>query len=227
MMEEPDVAALLAESEPRTEPARVLMCRPDYYDVVYAINPHMKDAEGRLRKVDRPRARAQWQALRDVYGAIGFAVETIPGDPGLPDMVFAANQTLPFRTRDGKKAVLLSNMHDEQRRSEVPCYEAWFKSRGYEIRSIPRSRAGSFEGQGDLLWHPGRRLLYGAHGFRTTAEALPAIAAEVAAPVVPLDASCRRTAEMLSNDGFQVHRVDTSEFLKSGGSVFCMKMMFD
>ncbi len=33
-----------------------------------------------------------------------------------------------------------------------------------------------------------------------------------------------RTVALLHQHGFSVHEVDTSEFLKSGGSVFCMKM---
>jgi N-dimethylarginine dimethylaminohydrolase len=33
-----------------------------------------------------------------------------------------------------------------------------------------------------------------------------------------------RTCELLKEVGYQVHEVDTSEYLKSGGSVFCMKM---
>jgi N-dimethylarginine dimethylaminohydrolase len=33
------------------------------------------------------------------------------------------------------------------------------------------------------------------------------------------------TQEVLEKKGFNVHEVDTSEFMKSGGSVFCMKMM--
>jgi N-dimethylarginine dimethylaminohydrolase len=33
------------------------------------------------------------------------------------------------------------------------------------------------------------------------------------------------TVEILTEQGFKVYEVDTSEFMKSGGSVFCMKMM--
>jgi N-dimethylarginine dimethylaminohydrolase len=34
------------------------------------------------------------------------------------------------------------------------------------------------------------------------------------------------TTKALRDKGFKVYEVDTSEFMKSGGSVFCMKMMF-
>lgn len=37
---------------------------------------------------------------------------------------------------------------------------------------------------------------------------------------------CPQTTQTLSAHGFQVHNVDTSEFIKAGGSVFCMKMLY-
>ena len=39
-----------------------------------------------------------------------------------------------------------------------------------------------------------------------------------------LDAAAQRTASALAGAGFHVVPLDTSEFLKSGGSVFCMKL---
>jgi N-dimethylarginine dimethylaminohydrolase len=176
----------------------------------------------------------------------------------------------------------------------VPFFEAWFKSRGWAIRRLPREDAGSFEGCGDLLWHPSRRLLFGGWGFRTTERALEAIARVTEVPVVPLrlvdprfyhldtcfmpldarralafrpafdaaswevvsacferlveppgheaaaglacnvhcpdgkhvviEASCEETARALEDEGFETVRLDTSEFLKAGGSVFCMTL---
>lgn len=42
---------------------------------------------------------------------------------------------------------------------------------------------------------------------------------------VILQEGAEQTNQMLEQAGFNVHPVDTSEFLKSGGSVFCMKML--
>lgn len=42
---------------------------------------------------------------------------------------------------------------------------------------------------------------------------------------VIIDKNCVDTIQLLSNAGFSVIGVDTSEYLKSGGSVFCMKML--
>jgi N-dimethylarginine dimethylaminohydrolase len=41
---------------------------------------------------------------------------------------------------------------------------------------------------------------------------------------VLIEATCNRTAAMLEEKGFVVRRLETSEFLKAGGSVFCMKL---
>ena len=37
---------------------------------------------------------------------------------------------------------------------------------------------------------------------------------------------CVEVNKQLENSGFIVHEFNTDEYLKSGGSVFCMKMMF-
>jgi len=63
------------------------MCPPRYFAVNYAINPWMDPS----RPVDAARAMTQWTALADTYRALGHTVEVIDPEPGLPDMVFAAN----------------------------------------------------------------------------------------------------------------------------------------
>src|ERR1700684_2776898 len=68
-------------------PRAYLMCPPDHFSVLYAINPWM--ASG--KPVDTARAMLQWQLLRDTYRSLGHTVQLIDPCPGLPDMVFAAN----------------------------------------------------------------------------------------------------------------------------------------
>lgn len=285
---------VIAAAPPRAPSRSVLVCEPVGYRIAYAINPHMRDAEGRLKSADQARAREQWEGLRATYERLGIAVTTITGSTDLPDMVFCANPALPFVAAGGERAVLLSNMHAPERRGEVPAFETFFKSMGYGIRRLSREDAGSFEGHGDLLWHPERRVLFGGYGFRTTERALALVAEEVGVPVIPLrlvdprfyhldtcfmplgrgcallyeaaldaearaiaastfedvisppereaaealacnatcldgrnvviDAACASTSGALARRGFEVHRVDTSEFLKAGGSVFCMTL---
>lgn len=64
-----------------------LMCSPDYFTVQYAINPWMNPDD----PVDLQLARQQWEQLKAAYARLGHTVKTIDPEPGLPDMVFAAN----------------------------------------------------------------------------------------------------------------------------------------
>lgn len=45
-------------------------------------------------------------------------------------------------------------------------------------------------------------------------------------PVAILQQGCPETVAVMKDAGCQVIEIDTSEYLKSGGSVFCMKLMF-
>ena len=274
-------------------PERVLMTRPDHFRVAYVINPHM---EGHIGTVDRARARAQWDALRETYERLGFPVTVLDGAAGLPDMVFCANQTLPLLAPDGSRTAVMSRMHAPQRADEVPTYARFFEGEGYRVQALDDDLPGTFEGMGDALWHPGRFLLWGGHGFRTSPEVYARLTAALGVPVVPLaledpefyhldtclcpldestalvypgaftedglaalrngfetlleapedeartlfacnahspdghhvviQRGCTETNRMLRGAGFEPVEVDTDEYLKSGGSVFCMKLMF-
>lgn len=278
---------------PMPLPRRVLMVTPDHFDVVYVINPHM---EGHLGQIDRTLARQQWEALRDTYQRLGLDVHVLEGAPDLPDMVFCANQTLPFLQENGQRGVVLSRMHAPQRRAEVPYLARFFETQGYTLRSIPEDVPGSFEGMGDALWHPGHALLWGGYGFRTDPAVYEWLAQTLGVRVITLhltdpdfyhldtclsllDAGtalyvpaafddegrallhrliphlievperearellacnahcpdgrhvliqrgCTETIARLRAAGFEPIELETSEFLKSGGSVFCMKLMF-
>jgi N-dimethylarginine dimethylaminohydrolase len=286
-LERLDVGALPARPEPR----RVLMCTPEHFDVVDVKNPFM---EGHVGRVDAARARAEWEALRRTYEAAGYEVVTIAGAEGLEDMVFAANQSLPGMGAAGRPYALLSRMRHPSRRREVPFFREWFAEHGYDILELPDD-AGCFEGQGDALWHPGRQLLWGGHGPRTSPRAYEQISERLGVPVVALalvhpsfyhldtclcvlgdgaalyfpgafDAEGRallarlfprlvevgereatrsmacnahaladgavviqrgaaETVARLRAEGFRPVEVETDEFMKSGGSVFCMKVM--
>ena len=282
-----DVAAF----HDRPEPRRVLMCLPDYFEVVDVKNPFM---EGNVGRVDKVRALAEWEALRRTYDSIGHEVLTIPGAEGLEDMVFAANQVLPGLDANGRHYVLLSRMCHPSRQREVPIYRDWFEHHGYVVLELSEE-AGYFEGQGDAIWHPGKQLLWGGYGQRTTLRAYAEISERLSVPVITLalvhpsfyhldtcfcvlssdaalyfpdafDADGRAllahmfprlievceaeatrllacnahavdgktiilqrgavdTVARLRAEGFCAVEVETDEFLKSGASVFCMKMM--
>lgn len=275
-------------------PERVLLTTPDYFDVEYVINPHMAEHVG---SVNTAAARQQWEALRDMYAELSFTLEIVEGVEGLPDMVFCANQTLPYFHPDlDAQGVVLSYMHAEERQDEVPHFEQFFRQQGYDIKRLPPELQTSFEGMGDAIWHPNRYLLWGGYGIRTgfTAyeyitdllevnvlalrlddpdfyhldtcfsvldetsvllypdvfeadsralihhffdtvieapedEARHQLACNAHCPDrehVLIQAGCDVTNERLRDAGFTPVELDTSEFLKSGGSVFCMKQMF-
>ena len=77
-----------------------LMCPPEYFAVQYKINPWMNPD----RPVDADLAMRQWQRLSEVYQGLGHTVHTITPEPGLPDMVFAANGVIARTSRPAAAA---------------------------------------------------------------------------------------------------------------------------
>lgn len=277
----------------RNDPRVLLMCEPTHFNVVDAKNPFMVNNVGCC---DTVLAHRQWNELRSLYEKLGYVVHVLPGEAGIEDMVFAANQALPGQRADGTNFVILSNMVHASRRREVPYYADWFAKQGYELLRISENadEGPRFEGQGDAIWHPGKNLLWGGYGWRSEKEAYSQIAELTGAAVMllqlvhenmyhldvafcPLDSetvliapsafapdgleliravfravieipedegknnfagNCLvlgkhvvlqkgspRTCRLLRDAGYTPVEVDTSEFMKSGGSVFCMKMM--
>jgi len=274
------------------KPSKTLMVRPDYFKVDYVINPHM---EGNIGKVNQVNAFKEWERVRDAFSASGMEVVELEGVEDLPDMVFCANQSLPFISEQGDKEVIMSIMHSDHRKQEVAYIEQWYADNNYAIHHLPYKSIEEFEGMGDALWHSGKRLLWGGYGFRTSKKAYDFISDQWSVPVIALklshpefyhldtcmcilntttaliypkaftkkglelihslfttvieadeyeaeklfacNATCPNgkdvilqrgatsTNEKLTEAGFNVIEVDTEEFLKSGGSVFCMKMM--
>lgn len=270
------------------------MSSPDHFDIIDEKNVHMI---GKVADLDL--AKTQWSAIKSVYegmveqGSLD-GVEVISGAEGCEDMVFTANQTFPW-VIDNQKVVVLSRMKHPSRQREVPHFEAWFQGQGYDC--ITLSDTYQFEGMGDLIPMPGKRLLFGGHGKRSqvgvydelvdllkvdivTLELVSDYFYHLDTCFVPLDdkkvmicreafstealktietlfeevidipleeasngfalnamvfveakqaviqEACPVTVGVLEKEGFTVHQVETSEYIKSGGSVFCMKMMF-
>jgi len=144
----------MTETTRRCTGARTyLMCAPEYFAVQYKINPWMNPD----RPVDAKLAVSQWQRLSETYAGLGHTVLTIPPEPGLPDMVFAANGATVI---NGK--VLGARFTYPQRQPEAAAYLNWFRGHGYS--QIRESQVLN-EGEGDLVF-AGRAILAG-HGFRT------------------------------------------------------------
>lgn len=163
-------------------PGSVLMCPPDHYDVVDVKNPFMV---GKAGTVDKGLAKAQWESVRAAYQSHGKTVKLIDPVAGLEDMVFCANTTMVGLTTRMERVCLLSRMRHPSRRREVPHFENWFKNEGYRIERL-KDETAMFEGMGDCLWHPGKRLLWGGYGFRSDPEVYKEVAEIFEAPVILL-----------------------------------------
>jgi N-dimethylarginine dimethylaminohydrolase len=282
----------LNELESMPLPAGALMVTPEHFTVEYVINPHM---EGHIGTVDRAKAMQEWKQVRDAFVRCGISIHEIQGQVGLPDMVFCANQSLPYVDSKGVKHVLMSIMHASQRKDEVAFIEQWYRQNGYVIHHLDDVRIRDFEGMGDAIWHTGKRLIWGGYGFRSSLDAYEVVRETFGVPVIALELlhpsfyhldtcfcmlnedtaliypaaftpdgldliramipniieanqyeaeelfacnatcpdgknviiqyGCTDVNEQLSAAGFTVHEVSTDEYRKSGGSVFCMKMM--
>jgi N-dimethylarginine dimethylaminohydrolase len=149
------------------------MCRPDHFEVTYAINPWMDTSA----PVDRARALAQWEALRAAYQAHGHRVDVIAGLPGLPDMVFAANGGLVIGERS-----LSARFANPERAAEGPAYHRWLAAHG-PARVVAATEIN--EGEGDFAV-AGDHILAGT-GFRTSRAAHREVERFFGLPVLSLE----------------------------------------
>ncbi len=271
----------------------ILMVSPEHFDILYAINPHMKTASGEINKVNRPLALQQWQNLKETFEHLGAEVKVIKGVSDYPDMVFCANQCIPFVDRDGNRSAIMGKMRHPERRGEVEYFREYLQSQAYKIFETP-DEVSAFEGMGDALKVFDKNLILGGYGPRTDKKIYSELAKKYAFEVLPLELvhpdfyhldTCvvvlssnavafvpqalgdggeglrqffpvcieiteheaknnfaanafsldqkhiilqkgsAQFCEALRKNGFNPVEVDTGEYIKAGGSVFCMKMM--
>jgi arginine dihydrolase len=149
-----------------------LMCRPEHFAVAYAINPWMRPGVA----VDVDRAVAQWDALRRTYLDLGHRVDLIDPQPGLPDMVYAANGATVVGG-----VVYGARFRHAVRQPEAAAHRAWFHGAGYRRVVVPEYVN---EGEGDLLVAGG--VILAGSGFRTDPRAHVEAARVLRREVVPL-----------------------------------------
>jgi N-dimethylarginine dimethylaminohydrolase len=178
-----------ADFPARQSHSTVALVHPRFFDRTYVINPHMGG------RVDRERAREQWDRMRAVLNrhaadvrvldpaAVEESLEdrNVPPPETQPDMVFIANHAIP--TADGE-GVVPAQMATPERASEPVYFREWAEQQGYTVGPAPTA---VFEGAGDAVWHPGRRLLWGGHGVRSDPAAYGELADRLGAAVVPLE----------------------------------------
>lgn len=138
---------------------RILMCRPEFFDIEYEINPWMDKS----KQVNQANALAQWDQLHQTIQSCGAKVDLVAGIKGLPDMVFTANAGLFY-----KNQIVLPHFKFKERQGELPYFENWFKQAGFKIANQITSETPYFEGAGDALL-AGDKLFVG-YGFRSDRE---------------------------------------------------------
>jgi N-dimethylarginine dimethylaminohydrolase len=148
------------------------MCRPDHFEVRYAINPWMDPSA----PVDRELALAQWLRLVHVYEGLGHTVELVDPLPGQPDMVFAANGGVVVDGRAYSARFAFS-----ERSAEGPAYLDRLRAAGL-VQVVEATCTN--EGEGDFAV-VGRRVLAGT-GFRTDPRAHAEVQELFGLPVVSL-----------------------------------------
>ncbi|NQX05120.1 N-dimethylarginine dimethylaminohydrolase [Rathayibacter sp. VKM Ac-2856] len=165
--------AVLAAAPTRTPVAKaILMCRPEHFTVVYRINPWMDPQV----PTDTALAVRQWQTLYDTYVELGFDVQLIEPEAGLPDMVYAANGGFVI---DG--IAYGASFTYPERQPEGPAYMDWFRGAGFDVR-VPEEVN---EGEGDFLL-VGERILAGT-GFRSASDSHAEVARIFGREVVTLE----------------------------------------
>jgi len=185
-----------------------LVVDPQYFNVSYTINPWMKpgvwekDPEG-----FKAAARRSFANLTRALKAAGGEIETMPGYPGAPDLVFPANAAVIF----DRKAVLARFLHPERQVEEEINRLAFegFKLRGLVSEVIELPTDCKHEGAGDFIWDATRNLFWAGYGQRSNLAGTMAMAAQFGKPVVRLE---------LATDRF--YHLDTCFCPLPGGEIF-------
>jgi len=150
-----------------TKNPHILMCRPKFFGVTYAINPWMDPKSwasqaGAFAKD----ARREWRDLYAQLKTLGAEISLVAPEEGLPDLVFTANAAVVM---DGK--ALLARFRHEERQGEEPVFQRSFeklRAKGAisEIRTLPD---GVFlEGAGDCVFDATRKIYWMGHGPRSS-----------------------------------------------------------
>jgi N-dimethylarginine dimethylaminohydrolase len=147
------------------------MCPPTYFDVTYSINPWMRPGV----PVDRVRAFHQWLDIKNSFQRLGHSVEIVNPEPGLSDMVYAANGGLVI---DG--IAVRSRFLYAERRLESSVYASWLRDGGFQVDDLTFVN----EGEGDFLL-AGNTLIAG-YGFRSDRRSHREIASHFDLPYLSL-----------------------------------------
>ncbi|MFF5116412.1 dimethylargininase [Dactylosporangium aurantiacum] len=163
------------ERQPRER--TYLMSPPEHFVVEYAINPWMDVST----PVDTELAVKQWEGLRETLVRLGHQVHVLAPEPGLPDMVFAANGAFSV---DG--VVYGARFKYAQRIAEAAAHRRFYEQRQEWTFAAPTQ---TNEGEGDFAYLPdalGGGVILAGHGFRTEVAAHAEAQEVLGRPVISL-----------------------------------------
>jgi arginine dihydrolase len=167
------------------------MTDPEHFEVSYVINPWMRpEAWRHAPERNRAASREAWVALAEALRGAGAKSEVLPGAPGVPDMVFAANSGVVLDRR-----ALLARFRCSERRPEEPLFREAFQAlrRSGLLEEVAELPEGLFqEGAGDCVWDPARGHFWAGHGQRSLREAIPHVAGFFGREAVPLELASPR-----------------------------------
>jgi N-dimethylarginine dimethylaminohydrolase len=151
------------------------MCPPEHFAVEYAINPWMDTTVA----VDAALALKQWRLLHDTLTGLGHAVHVLAAEPGLPDMVYAANGAFSV---DG--TVYGARFKHPQRFAEAAAHQLFYRIGRWSFAEGLQVN----EGEGDFAYLPGAYggLILAGHGFRTEPAAHAEAQEVLGRPVISL-----------------------------------------
>jgi N-dimethylarginine dimethylaminohydrolase len=170
----------------RDEGARILMCAPDHFEVAYAINPWMDPTQwAEQAGTLAGDARREWRGLHRRLKKLGAAIELLPAEPELPDLVFTANAAVVM---DG--VALLAHFRHPERQREEPHFERRFRelwARGIIAAVRPMPDGLIMEGAGDCVWDLSRRIFWMGYGPRSERDAAAVVQETFGIETVPLE----------------------------------------
>jgi N-dimethylarginine dimethylaminohydrolase len=149
----------------RQEIPAFLMCPPIHLATDVANNVWMRELSEDQRRVDRPKAMRQFRELYNFLAARAL-VYLLPSRPGLQDLTYVANLGIVLPHLEDPP-VVISNFRSPPRRGEARVGIDFFRQMGLPHEVAPPY----FEGEADLK-HLRENVYVGAHGIRTSREAL-------------------------------------------------------
>ena len=153
----------------------VLMGDPSHFSVQGGANPHTRTRWGTRRSVDRERAIAQWERLRDTLRDLGVRVLVVPPDPGQPGLVYPANagfmRDVDSEQAQSERLFTLANLLPT-RAGEKPHYRRLLEANGFPLSEIDEC----FRFEGEAEFFPAGNLTILTHGRLEKQRFVPALA---------------------------------------------------